>query len=657
MALLMALQTVPSFKSYSSLCFTMPRRSPRSFAHQVSQTPKPRKCVSSLWKIRGGSTGHPLLPILDYPLSSIPEDMFNESLKFNVSDAEVDRVDEMLTKEAERRFQIVEEPRPEHIISNKTAKRLTAGRKKRKLYRGRVVNSLIQWLNASGVYWEKSGLEIRFGIEDLSGLALAVFAKRNISKGEVLCRIPKSICLTVSSSSVGDILKAEGLDGQLGLIIAVLHEWSLESKSKWHPYFNILPGREYVPFFWHPNELKLLKGTGLIYRADEDLTDLKEDYEQVILPLINEHNSTFDADYFSFNNVKRAASWISSRAFQVDSFVGDGMIPLGDLFNHKMVLLNATQYQQEDAGRPRFYNATGEFKNDGYGQAGHRSLFYQLLHRGEKMSNILGIKHEDHQLEIEFLTEQNSSEILVVAAKNLSEAKEIFNCYGPYGNDELVYKYGFSSQGVNPYDTMFITKETFLQSMADLVGREAAMDAARYLRLHTKLLDYDHMCPFELLPAGHINTDLIMAILMMSDKNNETRQETLQRFHDAETPPFVHVSDKHWVDPRVRGCLVHILEAQAHGFEKRASLADIMEKGHNLVINPATGMATEESVAIRAGRRLRDGHLRIMADIITALQASSQALEQAGVAKRQRTVDLGEQLGVPESEMQDSGAS
>eukprot|EP00954_Amorphochlora_amoebiformis_P000846 64740-Amorphochlora_amoeboformis.AAC.2 len=61
--------------------------------------------------IRGGSTGHPLLPILDYPLSSIPEDMFNESLKFNVSDAEVDRVDEMLTKEAERRFQIVEEPR------------------------------------------------------------------------------------------------------------------------------------------------------------------------------------------------------------------------------------------------------------------------------------------------------------------------------------------------------------------------------------------------------------------------------------------------------------------------------------------------------------------------------------------------------------------
>ena len=43
--------------------------------------------------------------------------------------------------------------------------------------------------------------------------------------------------------------------------------------------------REFLPFFWHGRELKLLKPTAVIDRADCDLDDLKDDYANVVVNL------------------------------------------------------------------------------------------------------------------------------------------------------------------------------------------------------------------------------------------------------------------------------------------------------------------------------------------------------------------------------------
>lgn len=42
-------------------------------------------------------------------------------------------------------------------------------------------------------------------------------------------------------------------------------------------------------------------------------------------------------DLCSLDRFRVAASWVASRSFHVDAWHGDAMVPLADIFNHKVV--------------------------------------------------------------------------------------------------------------------------------------------------------------------------------------------------------------------------------------------------------------------------------------------------------------------------------
>ena len=62
---------------------------------------------------------------------------------------------------------------------------------------------------------------------------------------------------------------------------------------------------------------------------------LQEDYDMQVGPFADEHRErTGGREVLSFELFKRASSLIASRAFGVDAYHGDAMLPVADIFNH-----------------------------------------------------------------------------------------------------------------------------------------------------------------------------------------------------------------------------------------------------------------------------------------------------------------------------------
>lgn len=62
---------------------------------------------------------------------------------------------------------------------------------------------------------------------------------------------------------------------------------------------------------------------------------LNTDYEDHVVPLAEAHkHRTGGKAVMTFELFKRASSLVASRAFGVDSYHGDAMLPIADLFNH-----------------------------------------------------------------------------------------------------------------------------------------------------------------------------------------------------------------------------------------------------------------------------------------------------------------------------------
>eukprot|EP00798_Chlamydomonas_sp_ICE-L_P009048 gene9048-16171_t len=178
------------------------------------------------------------------------------------------------------------------------------------------------WMRDAGISWDEK--LINFG----EGAGWGVWAVTDIDEGSLLCTIPKDAIISTRTTSISDILKKEKLGGGLGLTTAVMFEAAIGKKSKWYGYFQSLPKREYLPVFWSAEELDRLKGTELDGQALEDRDAVKEDFETEVEPLADRYGSIIPKENWTLENFSIAASWVASRAYHVDSYHEDALVPL-----------------------------------------------------------------------------------------------------------------------------------------------------------------------------------------------------------------------------------------------------------------------------------------------------------------------------------------
>eukprot|EP00201_Polytomella_parva_P007461 CAMPEP_0175058802 /NCGR_PEP_ID=MMETSP0052_2-20121109/12059_1 /TAXON_ID=51329 ORGANISM="Polytomella parva, Strain SAG 63-3" /NCGR_SAMPLE_ID=MMETSP0052_2 /ASSEMBLY_ACC=CAM_ASM_000194 /LENGTH=367 /DNA_ID=CAMNT_0016324241 /DNA_START=50 /DNA_END=1150 /DNA_ORIENTATION=+ len=203
------------------------------------------------------------------------------------------------------------------------------------------LKSYEKWAEVNGVIWNRSKVDI---VENETG-SWGIFAKDDVKEGESIAYVSGNGILSASDCEIADILKQCGYGGGLALTIAVLYEFCIQKKSKWHGYFQSLPALEPIPLFWPDHILETVGDRKFIRRTLASRKDTESDWEDEVKIL----NDTFPlrigahvGDRWTLDNFRRCAAWVSSRAFFVDERRGDAIVPFADIFNHKssVVALN-----------------------------------------------------------------------------------------------------------------------------------------------------------------------------------------------------------------------------------------------------------------------------------------------------------------------------
>ena len=208
---------------------------------------------------------------------------------------------------------------------------------------GGKLGRLEEWLRGSaGVQWDAGAVRLEAGPGG-SGL----HARRDLREGEVVGRIPRASVLSVRHSVARGACEAAGLfpechatRSDLGLVVAILAEKSLGRGSKWGGYLDAIPAAAPIPYLWSREQrARLLRGTELGPGLEAELEELAEAHREVVLPLAQRWPRLLAPDWRGFRQFLEACSLASSRGFYVDEELGESLVPLADMLNHKVALV------------------------------------------------------------------------------------------------------------------------------------------------------------------------------------------------------------------------------------------------------------------------------------------------------------------------------
>ena len=197
---------------------------------------------------------------------------------------------------------------------------------------------LERWFAQLGINYD--GLSIVCGN---GSYGTSVIATRDFAANEVLASIPKHAILSIRTTScaaaLDGLLRGNDVSESSALNVAVAYERALGSRSRWHRYLDAIAAAEPLPFLWpKPERARLLAGTGIEELVRRKRRELEREFHHAVRCLADQGERTLCAG-LQLQGYLAAASLTSSRAFYVDSWHGEALVPFADLLNHKAALL------------------------------------------------------------------------------------------------------------------------------------------------------------------------------------------------------------------------------------------------------------------------------------------------------------------------------
>ncbi|KAG1710816.1 hypothetical protein DVH05_013541 [Phytophthora capsici] len=205
-----------------------------------------------------------------------------------------------------------------------------------------VVTTLLQWLEANGGV--DSLLDIRY-LGKLEGHG--VFAKQNLSSGQVTLRVPFKLTMNTESASQSDIApvleKYPQIPDDEVLALHLMHERSKGADSFFAPFIASLPTTFDLPVFWSELELNELQGTNVLLLTRLMKQHLQRDFDNIHQAVVDDFPEIFASlPTITLEDYTWAMSVIWSRAFGVTR--GEKYLrvlcPAMDMFNHDVSLRN-----------------------------------------------------------------------------------------------------------------------------------------------------------------------------------------------------------------------------------------------------------------------------------------------------------------------------
>ena len=319
---------------------------------------------------------------------------------------------------------------------------------------------------------------------------------RDGGRGEILLVVPKSACLSTTTSALG-----EGDDGRrrerlremgvVGLVACVARERAAGENSAFAAYAATLP--------WDANRREdgedarevraLSRGTTVEVMRETDEEMLMRDHESVVEFYANEIGEEGGAPPTE-EEFRQAAAMVASRAFFIDEDAGQGLVPYADLFNHR-----------------------------GSGGA-------HVVVRG--------------------CDSEKEEELRLECARAISRGEEVFNSFGDdHDNSLLFYKYGFverdNSVRVSRFDAPRVFELERLRRGATDGEEDFVSDCGVFGALASRLLDSYEGLVFEINEDGSLSRGLL-ALLRCASLDEAALGEYLEWDDDDEAPSAVESS-------------------------------------------------------------------------------------------------------------------
>lgn len=326
----------------------------------------------------------------------------------------------------------------------------------------------------------------------------------------------------MKTSGARHVIEDAGLDGYLGLSVALMYEKSLGPDSPWFGYLQLLPQFEPIPLLWSFDELdSFLKGTELHKIVKEDRALINEDWKECIAPLVNSAAGVkLNPDDFSVEQYLMAKSLIASRSFEIDDYHGFGMVPLADLFNHKT---DAEDVHFTSVASHSDSDEDSKVSGDDSKTSGNES---EISNNGSDKKNECENNINDAGSELDNSDDPAVMQMIIV--KEVEAGAEVFNTYGSMGNAALLHRYGFT-EPENPYDIVNIDLELVLRWSSSLFS-------SRYSRSRVAVwrkLDYSGCLAqnseyFEISSDGKPEIELLILLYVMSLSEEEYNDLSLR---------------------------------------------------------------------------------------------------------------------------------
>ncbi|KAJ3320412.1 hypothetical protein HDV06_005335 [Boothiomyces sp. JEL0866] len=292
----------------------------------------------------------------------------------------------------------------------------------------------------------------------------SVRATEDLEEGIKVCSIPKESVLSIRNTACADILEENELGGVLGLAIAIMFEASLGEKSPWYNYLQSIPAFENVPCFWSDKDKSFLASTDVGKSLAQDIQYLHEDYKEHVLPLIEKY-AEFDGKFMTLERWMNATSLVTSRAFQVDEFHGESLVPLADLFNHKTgaehVHFEGVGDVCPTCGASDGCDCEGEEWED---EASELDAIEEMDEDGDEAPELA--EAEDIP-ELDEETPMDNDILEMVTVRPAKKGDELFNTYGDHSNSSLLRLYGFVDQE-NEFSCVRIDRKDVLEQFKEI---------------------------------------------------------------------------------------------------------------------------------------------------------------------------------------------
>ncbi|TYH20303.1 hypothetical protein ES288_A05G420200v1 [Gossypium darwinii] len=256
-----------------------------------------------------------------------------------------------------------------------------------------------RWMKSQGIQCSDT-----LDFMDCPQQGISVRALSDLHEGDVVAKIPKTACLTIKTSGAREMIESAGLDGHLGLSVALMYEKSLAQDSPWAGYLQLLPPQECLPLVWTLGEVdSLLSGTEL---------------------------------------------------HKIDEYHGFGMVPLADLFNHKT--------GAEDVHFTSV-SPNQEYEDDVDSENGDNNELSKISSHDKRDSTCENSYiHSDSESDYSSVTGEDPMMLQMIMVREVKSGDEVFNTYGSLGNAALLHRYGFTEAN-NPFDIVNIDLELVLK--------------------------------------------------------------------------------------------------------------------------------------------------------------------------------------------------